>query len=215
MSQDGSRDSLTNVEAVTYALAELGGIDRPVHLEDVAVKAYTISPGAFRWDLKEYENFIDKDKVRVSLVVAERPTSGNLVKQVGVSSRRSGSKKADYWRLTSDGVSWVLEHSERVGAVVGGPTSRLNRTATTNLRRRLTTSSLYTGYKESGEVTPDSYGFSDLLECSPDASVSVIQQRFDELMAKARLLDDDELVRFLELCADAHSDMLDGEVKSQ
>jgi len=212
MSLQGARESLTNVEAVTYAVAELGGIDRPVHLEDVAVKAYDISPGAFGWDRDEYGGFIDKDKVRVSLIDAERAKSGNLVRQVGVANRRSGSKKADFWRLTSDGAAWVLEHGERIQAALGGSTPRLKRTTATNLRKRLTTSSLYDEYKDSGEVAPNPYRFSDLLECSPDASDSVVQQRFDELMAKARLLDDQDLLRFLIRCGDAHGDMLGGEV---
>ncbi len=207
MTGDPVRESLTNVDFVTYALAELGGVDQPVHLEDVAMKAYNLAPGAFRWDLEKYAEYIDKDKVRVSLTDAEKPEHGSLVKAVGV-TKRGKSKRTDLWRLTSDGAAWVLEHGERIQAVLGGPTPRLKRARVTGLRRRLTSSPLYDEYQRVGRITANPYAFTDLLECSPDASDSVVEQRFDELEAQTRLLDDDALLEFLHACAAAHSDFL-------
>ena len=63
---------LTNVEIAILALADLGGVDKSVHLEHIAERAFKLSPGPFRWDLDEYAEQIDKDKVRVSLTDAEK-----------------------------------------------------------------------------------------------------------------------------------------------
>ena len=172
------------------------------------------SPGAFRWDLEKYAGFIDKDKVRASLTDAEKPKYGNLVRAVGV-TKPGVSKRTDLWRLTSDGAAWVLDHEKRIQAVIGGPTPRLKRTRATGLRKRLTSSSLYEEYQRVGRITPDAYAFTDLLECSPDARDSVVEQRFDELEAKTRLLDDGELLDFLHACATAHTDILGREVTAE
>jgi len=201
-------DPLTNVDVVTYALAELHGARRSVHLERIAVKAHDLSPGSFRWDLDEYAHFIDKDKVRVSLTDAEKPEKGSLVEGVGV--RKGGqSKRSDRWRLTSGGAGWVLANQERIHAALAGHTPRFKKGKAHALRERLARSSLHGEFERSRAVSTDPYAFTDLLECSPDAANSVVVQRFDELEAQVRMLDDPDLVAFLAACGKAHGDMLE------
>lgn len=199
--------SLSQVEVLTYVLAGLGGVDRAVHLEDVAVEAHRVAPGAFRWDLEKYSHLVDKDKVRASLTDAEKPKYGSLVRAVGV-TKRGVRKRTDHWRVSSEGAAWVVDHKKRVQAVLDGPTPRLKRTQVTRLRNRLTSSPLYEEYRRTGQITSNAYTFTDLLECSPDAHDSVVEQRFDELKASARLMDERELLEFVHACGDAHADML-------
>jgi hypothetical protein len=129
------------VDVVTYALAQLHGDEQAVHLERIAVEAYALSPGSFRWDLDDYAEFIDKDKVRVSLTDAEKPDKGGLVEGVGV--RRAGhSKRTDRWRLTSSGASWVLANEERMSAGLAGSAPRLKRGKANVIRERVVRSPL-------------------------------------------------------------------------
>lgn len=200
-------DELTNVDVVTYALAQLQEEGKPIHLERIAVKAYELAPGSFRWDLDEYMEFVDKDKVRVSLVDASRPAKGGLVQAAGV--RRGGqSKRADLWRLTAAGAKWLRENEERLQSGVAGPTRRFKRGKADALRNRLTGSRLYDEFLKTGSVSADPYAFTDLLECSPDAAESVVDQRLDELRAQVQMLEDEDLLAFLGACADAHTEML-------
>jgi hypothetical protein len=201
-------DAFTSFEVVTYALAQLGGIDGSVHLETIAIKAHELAPGAFRWDREEYARFIDKDLVRVALTDAEKPEKGALVQAVGITKRGKKIKRTDYWRLTSAGATWVLSNEERIKRILGGPTPGLARRKADEARKRLTSSPLYKEFQQTGHVTPDLYALTDLLECSPDAADSIVAQRFDSLRAQAQLLDEPELLTFLEVCARAHSDIL-------
>jgi hypothetical protein len=199
--------ALTNVEIVTYALAELGGVAKAVHLEQIAVKAHELAPGSFRWDLDQYGQFIDKDKVRVSLTDAEKTEKGALVRGVGVARSRK-SKRTDLWRITAEGAAWVLENGDRIHRGLGGPTPRLKKTKAEALRKRLSSASLFEEFERTGSVTSDPYAFTDLLECSPDAADSIIQQRFDNLRAQVLLLDEAQILAFLDACGAAHAEML-------
>jgi hypothetical protein len=207
MTPQARLEAPTNVDVVTYALAELQGGNKPVHLERIAVKAHELAPGSFRWDLDEYADFVDKDKVRVSLTDAEKEEKGALVQGVGV--RRGGqSKRSDLWRLTANGAKWVLDNGERVRAGVSAPSPRFKKRKADALRRRFTGSSLYQEFEQTKAVSADPYAFTDLLECSPDAANSVVAQRLDELKAQTQLLEDRDLLAFLDACADAHAEML-------
>jgi hypothetical protein len=167
-----------------------------------------MAPGSFRWDLDDYAEFIDKDKVRVSLTDAEKAEKGGLVEGVGVRRTRQ-SKRTDRWRLTSSGASWVLANQERIRAGLGGPAPQFKRGKASAIRERVVRSSLYREFEASGGVSPDPYAFTDLLECSPDAANSVVSQRFDELEAQLRMLGNTDLLRFLAACRDANADMLE------
>ncbi|MFN8161720.1 MAG: hypothetical protein U0R52_11835 [Solirubrobacterales bacterium] len=200
-------DELTNVDVVTYALAQLRDESKPIHLERIAVMAFELAPGSFRWDLDEYMGLIDKDKVRVSLVDAARPAKGGLVQAVGV--RRGGqSKRADLWRLTAAGAAWLRENEERLQAGVAGPTRRFKKGKADSLRNRLAASPLYGEFRETGSVSADPFAFTDLLECSPDAAESVVEQRLDALRAQVQMLEDENLLAFLDACEDAHTEIL-------
>jgi len=195
------------VDVVTYALAKLGGLDQSIHLERIAVKAHELAPGAFRWDLDEYANAIDKDKVRVSLTDAEKGGNGARVEAVGV-TKSGRSKRTDFWRLTSRGAAWILNEGEQIERFLGSGSPQLKKGKATGLRKRLVSSSLFAEFQASGQVGADAYAFTDLLECSPDASDGVVRRRFDELSGQVLLLDDPELKLFLDVCYQAHADLL-------
>ncbi len=200
--------SLSNVEVLTYVVADLGGLESPVHLEHVAARAFELMPGAFRWDLDQFAAFIDKDKVRASLTDAEKASHGKLVRSVGV-TKQGQSKKTDYWRLTSAGSEWVTKSGARVADVLDAPRPGLKKGRARDLRKRVQSSALYRQFVRKGVIEYGPFDFADLLECSPDASNRVVAERFDALRSQIHLLGDDELEVFLSKCAEAHQRMLE------
>lgn len=197
----------TNVDVVVFALASLDGAERSVHLEEIAVEAHKLSPGAFRWDLDEYAELIDKDKVRVSLTDAQKDKYGSLVRAVGP-KRQGLSKPTDVWRLTPAGVEWYVENGARLSDELGEQQPALKKGRVRRVRDRIIDSDLYREYEKNGRVEYQPFLFADLVESSPDADQSVIQKRYDELLGQVVLLKEAELKRFLEDAARAHADML-------
>lgn len=200
--------TLTNVEVLTFSVADLGGVESPIHLEHVASRAFQLMPGAFRWDLDQFSGFIDKDKVRASLTDAEKPTHGSLVRSVGV-KKPGQSKKTDYWRLTSAGSDWVAKNGARVADALEAPRPGLKKGRARDLRKQLHDSALYKHFAREGTIEYSPFDLADLLECSPDASNRLVAERFDALRSNAHFLGDDELDGFLGLCAEAHRRMLE------
>jgi hypothetical protein len=200
--------SLNNIEIVTYGVALLGGVDRPVHLEKVAVKSYELAPGAFRWDLDEFASYIDKDKVRVSLTDAEKDGKGALVRGVG-HTRGGRTKRTDFWRLTAAGSAWIADNREIIEDATGAGMPALKRGKAQDLRRRVADSELFRHFEDDGQLEYSPYEFADLLECSPDASNAVVRDRFEALRGQVMLLGDARLMEFLDACAGAHTKMLE------
>jgi len=87
---------LSNVQLVTLAVYYLGGETKAVDIEDIAIRAYEISPHKFAW--KKYPDMIDKSVVMYALKDASLPKVGLPL--------LSGSVKHGYL-LTSSGLEWA------------------------------------------------------------------------------------------------------------
>lgn len=85
---------LTKRQSVALAIYLLGGAERAVEIEDVAVKASELAPGQFAW--RKYPGQIDLEKVRLcakNLLVGDCPWTAGSVR--------------DGWMLTPVGVRWA------------------------------------------------------------------------------------------------------------
>lgn len=96
-------------EVVAFALFVLGGDQRRVDTEDIAVKAHELAPGRFSW--RKYPDQINLELVRVFLSDAKKPDSRALV----VGAGRTG------WSLTARGVKWAASVKKH------GPASKFDR----------------------------------------------------------------------------------------
>jgi hypothetical protein len=100
-----SLTALTQVELVTWAVYLLGGAQKRVDTEDVAIKVFSLAPKRFSW--RKYPDQINLELVRVYLSDAKGVERGELL----VGSGRTG------WSLTRKGLTWVraagAELSER------------------------------------------------------------------------------------------------------
>jgi hypothetical protein len=110
-SRRSSSLQISKPELVTLAVGELDGARNPVDTEDVAVRAHGLAPTAFAW--RRYPTFVNLELVRVALVDASRPKSGQTVQGRG----RGG------WLLTDAGVTWYKANRDRLLSALGAPSS--------------------------------------------------------------------------------------------
>ena len=94
-----AENELTNIQVVTLAVFYLGGETKAVDIEDIAIRAFEISPHKFAW--KKYPEMIDKAVVQFALKDASIPKAGSPL--------LSGSIKHGYL-LTSSGLEWVKSY---------------------------------------------------------------------------------------------------------
>src|SRR5262249_5280318 len=88
-------DKLKNTELVTWAVYLLGGDQRRIDTEDIAVKAFQLAPSRLAW--RKYPDQINLELVRVSLSDAKKAEQGGLL----TGSGRTG------WSLTQKGLMWL------------------------------------------------------------------------------------------------------------
>jgi hypothetical protein len=94
--------SPSQVEVVTLAVYLLGGAQRAIDTEEIAVQAHRLAPGRFSW--KKYADQINLELIRVYLSDAKK---GELV----MGSGRVG------WRLTQRGLTWAEQAAPQIAAV--------------------------------------------------------------------------------------------------
>lgn len=97
----------SQAEVVTLAVYRLGGAQRAIDTEDVAVEAHKIAPGRFSW--KKYPDQINLELIRVFLSDAKKNEN-----KLMIGSGRTG------WRLTQRGLKWAQQASGAVSEVSSG-----------------------------------------------------------------------------------------------
>ncbi len=113
---------LSQAEVVTLAVYRLGGAQRPIDTEDVAVEAHRIAPGRFSW--KKYPDQINLELIRVFLSDAKK-NENELV----IGSGRMG------WRLTQRGLKWAEGVSGMIGTLDSARTRAQSRAGSIDEQR--------------------------------------------------------------------------------
>ena len=99
---ESGEGTISNVEVVVLAVALLGGAEKPVDTEDVAVRANKLAPGRFVW--RRHRAQISIELVRVYLSDAKKQKNGRLLAGDGTQG----------WQLTSAGLELSLRVRERI-----------------------------------------------------------------------------------------------------
>jgi hypothetical protein len=94
--------SASQTEVVTLATYLLGGAQRAIDTEDIAVEAQRLAPGRFSW--RKYPDQINLELVRVYLSDAKKSDKGELL----IGSGRTG------WRLTQRGLKWAQRAAQNI-----------------------------------------------------------------------------------------------------
>jgi hypothetical protein len=183
----------TNQDIVVYALYLLGGWQRRVHTEDVAVKAFELAPSEFSW--VKYPKYPKLSSVRYALEHAKELDRGTLVEGESEEGKGIGG-----WMLTASGVQWIKANRSRIERALGEhrPGSRLP------AHRRLTAlmgSSAFRKYmveRQDADITyPE---FAESLVCTVNTGADVLNDRLQQLDATAEELQRQDVKDYIEHC---------------
>jgi hypothetical protein len=159
-------EELTNAQAVTLAIAALGGATKQIDTEDIAIKAYEICPGKFGW--RKYPERIDLIVVRVSLNDAAR-SRPPLIR---------GSIKRGYL-LTVEGMQWASTHLAYAAGTAGEAARRNSAEAELNREReRLRKSRAYARFVEGRTQDITERDFQEFTRINDYFPMHLRQKRF-------------------------------------
>ncbi len=203
-----SAETLTNVDVVVYGTAILGGAEKRVYSEHIAARCFALDPARFRWRLPEYHQWPDKYIVKTALEDAKKEEYGYLV-----DGAYNLDPARDGWRLTPNGAVWVRDNCPRLERYFGStaPPKMLTAKEQGRILRSIREDPLYRQFTKNqtlAEVSP--YAFTDMLNCSPDASADVLVLKFRRLFASAQLTGDGNAIAFLQACAERFANVIPG-----
>lgn len=174
------------MEMVTLAVYLLGGAQKAIDTEDIAVKAHELSPGRFSW--KKYPNQINLELIRVYL--SDAKTKGDYV----IGAGRTG------WRLTQKGLAWAEKAASAIGKIDASRSRAQLRSGSIEEQRwhrersRLMSSAAWDHWASGQEIEPaeakevfriDSYAKGDLRE----SKITRLQSLFTDDKEVAPFLD--------------------------
>ena len=197
-----------NRELVVYVLGLLGGSFKPVHTEDVALKAHELFPDAFSWT--KYPKLPDKDIVRVALTDARKARYGTLVEgrsgqAFGHSSRTSRERTLDGWMLTDSGMKWFDREATDFEETESARMFSDHRNAALKRLRRVLQHHVFRNYVRDPKGFDPSLGdIASLVRCRVDAPEDVWERRFQDIERESTASQRRELPDFVAKCRMAY-----------
>lgn len=193
-------NEISNVDVVVYVLATLSGAEKTVYSEHIAAKCYELAPARFSWRLPDYreKGWPDKYIVKTALEDAKKDEYGALV-----DGAYALDVAKDGWRLTTKGAMWFKENAAKVENQIGLRTqhSSVSKREEQRFLKQMQSQQLYQAYCQAGGLDGATrFAFTDMLNCSPDASEDAIISKFKRLRATAELVGDSGVIRFLDAC---------------
>lgn len=117
----------------------------------------------------------------------------------------------DGWRLTPNGAKWFRENRKRLEDQFGTSTPTTTTKDQRRILRDVCKEAIYRHFAQNHTLSDVSqYAFTDMLNCSPDASADVITIKFRRLLSSAQLAGDDKVIEFLTACAARFSALMPG-----
>ena len=190
---------LSNVDIAVFALHQLGGVNRKVHLEEIASECHRLAPKRFGWELPRFQAFPDKKAAYYALNDAVKPKHGGLVGRMGTRSKVKGGQK--FW-LTEQGAKWVKGHEERVAdGLLKTQLSDTPRRKAEETLRVVKGAKAFVHFRAKGGVDGLTvYDLANFLGSMYETSPSAVRKKFAEMKTKAELTDDGEMSEFLLAC---------------
>jgi hypothetical protein len=204
-----SKNELSNMDIALFALYKLGGISKKIHTEYIAWEAYQLAKERFSWRLPEFreKGFPDKTPVRFALEQAKKKEFGKLV-----SGRAGGDinrPELEGWRFTPQGAEWIKDNEGRILKLIGQKAPDLPKLVAERFVKQLKNDTSFVSFQKNRNLDEvSSYMFTDMLACAPDASKEIIRQKYERILSTANLVNDKEILQFLNACAKKFAQML-------
>jgi len=202
------KKELSNMDIALFALYKKGGISLRVHTEEIAWEAYQLAKERFSWRMLKFRQmgFPDKTPVRFALEQAKKKENGKLV------SGRSGGDaggELEGWRFTPQGAIWIKENETRILESLKQKVPNVPKREAVRFIKKIKIDAFFKYFRETGDLAEASqYMFTDMLVCAPDASKIIIKQKFEQLYSNAELVNDLEILDFLNACKEKFSDLV-------
>jgi len=187
---------LTTKEIVLFALYSLGGWEKRIHTEDVALKCFELAPNKFSWI--KFPKYPDPAPARFALEAAKKADEGRLVK--GESEKKKSISNIGGWMLTPRGVSWVKKNRKKIEHVLSLETSPSgDRLQSDRKIKELTSSTAFQKFLKFGNDAKISLPeFAESLICTVNTSRNILLDKIEQLRSIAENLNRNDVVKYTE-----------------
>ena len=187
--------SLNAKDIVIYALYVLGGYQRRVHTEDIALKCYEIAPARFSWT--KYPQYPDIQPVRFTLEKCKPLVDGSSERKP--SAKRKSPTTITGWLITNEGIQWIKINLNRIENQLISKQSPTKRLVDNRRIKTLINSKAFGKYLADGEKAEISQAeFAESLVCTVNTAPDIISERIEQLHAAADLLNQDKVIQYLD-----------------
>ena len=188
---------LSDKDIVLYALYILGGWQKRVHTEDIALKCFELAPSKFSW--VKYPQYPDLAPARFALESTKKPKYGALVK--GGSERKRTVKSVGGWMFTANGIQWIKDNEKRIENYLGRLRPIGDRTPADRKIKELLKSVAFNKYEDYGEKADISHAeFAESLLCTINTRPEVLNDRLEQLLSIAEKLNKKNIKEYINFC---------------
>ncbi len=192
-----NKTSLSNIDIVIYAVYKLGGWQKRVHSENIALKCFELAPRKFSW--VKFPQYPDILPSLFALEAAKKKKYGKLV--IGETERRKTFDKIGGWVLTVNGVRWIKNNLARIeqGLELGEAVGK--RLPIDRKLKHLDRSKAFQKFKLDNDTTEISYAeFVESLICTVNTRPGKIKDRLNQLSAIAEELNKKDVKNYIKFC---------------
>jgi hypothetical protein len=207
-------EKLTDKDVAVYSLYILGGWQKRIHTEDIALKCYELSRSRFSW--VKYPQYPDPAPARFALEAAKKAEFGALVE--GESEKRRTKRSVSGWRLTDNGVRWIEANKSRIEQRLGKRTPPADRIPEDRRLKELLRSVAFRKFERYGQGTEISRAeFAESLICTVNTRVEILNECLKQLYSIGEELKREDVKKFVDFCRSKFASLLkevakDGEV---
>lgn len=190
-------EKLSDKDIVIYSLFLLGGWQKRIHTEDIALKCYQLAPSKFSW--VKHPQYPDLTPARFALETVKKKRYGALVQ--GESERKRTIKNVGGWMLTSEGVKWIKLNKLRIEQSLGKHRPTGDRLITDRKLKELFRSEAYkkfSNYGERAEVTHAE--FAESLICTVNTRAKLLNDRLEQIYSISEKLGHDKVKNYVNFC---------------
>lgn len=127
----------------------------------------------------------------------------------GRAGATSAGKETDGWRLTPEGVKWILSNQKRIEESLKITDKPVKRPEVSKIIKKLEGEKCYQKYIQNGSLqNVNKYEFTDMLLCRPDAAPEVISNNFQKLKAQVELTQDKSIISFINECEQVFKELM-------
>ena len=222
MKEQKKIDKLSGMDIVLYSLYLLGGWQKRVHTEDIALKCFQVAPSKFSW--VKYPQYPDLAPARFALEAAKKPKYGALVD--GRSERKRETTPRNLkdllndskiinisgWILTGSGLKWVESNKARIEKFLDIHIPRGTRLLVDRKIKELFNSSAFKKFKKYGEQAEISHAeFAESLVCTVNTRIEVLNNKLEQLYFIAKELKKEEVKNYVDFCRKKFASLLGGQ----